>query len=326
MKEPSSFNRGLMASLFVVSTLLGCSGPSNSGDVQRVQFLIDWKAEPTYAGFFLAQELGYFEAEGLDVSIVEGNGASTAVQVVGDGGANPIGTASGAATVIGVARGIPIKSVAVVYPEVATVIYSLARAPIRSPRDLSGRRIGLIAGSVTKDEFWAMIRANDVSPSSFDTVGVGFDATTLLSGQLDGLLNYAELTPVELSVRGDSVVTMPLRDYGVSSYGLNIIVNDRYLEEHPDVVRGVVTGATRGYAFLRSNPDSAAALFIRRFPERDPAFVRASIRVVAENLGRGDIGHQDQEGWSRTVATLVQMGLIKDPVPADSVMSELGAH
>ena len=42
--------------------------------LQKVEVLLDWKPLPTYAGFFIARELGAFERQGLDVTFKEVQG------------------------------------------------------------------------------------------------------------------------------------------------------------------------------------------------------------------------------------------------------------
>ena len=68
-----------------------------------------------------------------------------------------IGTSSGAATAIGRARGLPVKSLSVLYRNTPSVIFSRADAPIRTPTDLYGKRIGLVPGSVTVDEYRGLL-------------------------------------------------------------------------------------------------------------------------------------------------------------------------
>ena len=149
----------LLTIILIVSSVAGGCGqtsqPDSDGErqaLQSVSLLIDWKAEPTYAGFFIAKARGFYEQRGLDVEIVEGNGATTAAQLIG-AGTYSIGSASGEATAIARSRGIPVKSLAVFYPDVPTVIYSRADTPIRTPADLIGKRIGIINGSITFDGY-----------------------------------------------------------------------------------------------------------------------------------------------------------------------------
>src|SRR5262245_7528528 len=89
---------------------------------ERVEILLDWRAPPTYAGFYIAGQLGSFERRGLDVKFTETQGAISAAEKIGAGSPFWIGSSSGIATAIGCSRGLPIRSVAVYYHRTPTVI------------------------------------------------------------------------------------------------------------------------------------------------------------------------------------------------------------
>src|SRR5215212_10043281 len=136
-------------------------------------------------GFYIAKEMGLFSKRGIDISIFEGSGGTLAAQVIAAGTQYQIGSASGGATAIGRARGLPIQSVAVLYSNISTVVFSRSDAPIRTPQDLVGRRIGLVAGSVTVDEYRGLLLANQIDRKQVAEVGVGFDPSPLLLNQVD---------------------------------------------------------------------------------------------------------------------------------------------
>ncbi len=147
--------------------------------LKHVKLLIDWKAEPTYAGFYLARELGFYKRRGVDVEIAEGSGATVSAQVIGAGDQYLIGSCSGEATAIARSRGIPIRSVAVLYPNVPTVIYSRQDTPIQKPTDLIGKRIGLIDGSISVDEYKGLLAANHIDRAVLRFADFGLKAYSL---------------------------------------------------------------------------------------------------------------------------------------------------
>lgn len=306
--------------MITAALVVGCGEKSATNTTStNVNLLIDWKAEPTYAGFFIAEDLGAYQRRNLRVQITQGSGATIAAQVVGQGGQHFIGSSSGEATAIAVSQGIPVVSVAVLYPQVPTVIYSRSDTPIRKPQDLVGRRIGLISGSVTVDEYRGMMAASGIDTAQVTQIGVGWDVAPLLTNKVDGLMNYAELTPVELRLQGKKIETMRLADFGMKAYSLNIIVNKTRLVSDSATIRKVVEAVEEGYQFVREHPDSAARLFNHRFPERDSSFVRESMKIVAATLGTGKIGSQSTAGWNETISTLQRLGLLKKNITVDEV-------
>jgi ABC-type nitrate/sulfonate/bicarbonate transport system substrate-binding protein len=313
--------RGLTLMLLVVAVLaLSCATERGGSPPapRHVKVLIDWKAEPTYAGFYVAKERGFYRKRGLDVEIVEGTGATVAAQLIGAGTPYFIGSSSAEATAIARSKGVPVRSVAVFYPSVPTVVYSRADTPIRNPRDLLGKRVGLMKGSITYDEYRGLLAANNLDRSRIKEVETGFDAAPLLTRRVDGLLDYQELTPMQLKADGHDIVVMRLADFGLEAYSLNLIVNDAALIREQATILAITEATIEGYEFVRKNPAEAAALFSRIFPAPKKGYVQESMKVVARLVG-DSVGIQTRRGWEQTIATLKGLGLLARDVTVDEV-------
>jgi ABC-type nitrate/sulfonate/bicarbonate transport system substrate-binding protein len=253
---------------------------------QHVDLLIDWKPAPTYAGFYIARETGAFERRGLDVRIVEGRGASVAAEMVGTSTEYWISSSSAAATAIGRSKGLPIRSLAVYYRRTPTVLYSRAEDRIDAPRDLLGKRVGLVPGSVTIDEYCALLAANRIDRSKIKEAVVEWDSKALLDGKVDALIDYEEIAPAELIAQGRKIAVLRFADFGVRISSLNLIVNEMAWME-PDrqsMARKIAEAVQEGYQLVRDNPAEAALIFGRRFPDLSPRYVEVSIQIVARQL------------------------------------------
>ena len=69
--------RSLLAAAIAASALLPpAAAPRAQSDdkLEKVEILLDWKALPTYAGFYLARQMGAFERRGLEVKFSETQG------------------------------------------------------------------------------------------------------------------------------------------------------------------------------------------------------------------------------------------------------------
>ncbi|MBT4139786.1 MAG: ABC transporter substrate-binding protein, partial [Candidatus Latescibacteria bacterium] len=142
--------------LLLACSVLSCAQPKIDGQDQ-IDFILDWKAQMEHAGFFVAKSKGFYKEAGIEVNILEGTGAPTAARVVGNG-TYKLGVASGAATVLSRAKGIPIVSLAVINQHSPVVVYSLVEKNILSPKDLIGKRIGVNVGGTKHREFQAFLR------------------------------------------------------------------------------------------------------------------------------------------------------------------------
>lgn len=235
--------------IFMAALGLASCTPSDRGN-ESVSFLIDWDPEPTYLGIYYAREAGLFAEAGYDVEIVSLRGANAVVQAVASD-ANPIGTASGGATVIGAANGNRVLSMGVLYPQISTVVYGFARSGISRPQDLVGRRVAIYPTSITKDEFEAFRRSQNLPADRIQIVdAVGSDLEFLAQGQADAVLNYSEMSPSRLAadasvplVNGRRSFELPLADFGVRGYGLNIVASPRAYQANPERIRALTRAA-----------------------------------------------------------------------------------
>jgi ABC-type nitrate/sulfonate/bicarbonate transport system substrate-binding protein len=288
--------------------------------LQHVDLLIDWKPAPTYAGFYIAREAGAFERRGLDVRIVEGHGASVAAEMVGRDKEYWIGSSSAAATAIGRSNGLPIRSLAVYYRRTPTVLYSRAEDRIDAPRDLVGKKVGLVAGSVTIDEYRALLVANRIDRAKVKEIKVDWDSKALLDGKVDALIDYEEIAPAELQAEGRKIAVLRFADFGVRVYSLNLIVNELawMAPDRQVVARKIAEAVQEGYQLVRDKPVEAATIFGKLFPDLAPRYVEVSMAIVARQLAL-PIGSQTRLGWEDTLKALSSLGLLARAVSAEEV-------
>ncbi len=291
-------------------------GPARAQARDRVELLMDWKPSPTYAGFFLAQQTGLFEKRGLEVEIVIGHGASASAEWIGRGDGAWIGSSSGAATGIARSKGAPIRSLAVYYHDTPTVIYSLAGSGILRPQDLPGRRIGLVPGSITVEEYRALLIANGLDRARITEVEVGWDSSALLQGKVDALIDSKEIAPAELMAEGRKLDILRLADFGVDCYSLNLIVNAAAWADprRRPVARKVAEALAEAYGIVRERPAAASASFMVFFPTISQRYVETGMADVARQLGAPPVGGQTRAGWQKTLATLGGLGLLQQPL------------
>lgn len=311
LPRPAVLRRGLLAASLAAPAILRAQ-PA----LTRLALLLDWKAMPTYAGFFLARELGLFARHGLEVDLQPGHGATIATRMIADSQEYWVGTSSGAATAIGVSQGLRVKSLAVLYRSTPSVLFSRPEAPIRRPAELAGKRVGLVPGSVTVDEFHGLLAANGLDRSQVTEVAVPWTAQPLLDGTVDALIDYEEMLPAELQAAGRDVALLRLAEHGVKVYSLNLIVRDSAWEQPAQqaLARRLTAAALEGQAALQRDPAEAARTFARLFPNFDRRYVDRALAIVARQLGGPPLGGQTEPGWQSTLDHLARLGLLQRPL------------
>ena len=282
------------------------------------RFLIDWQAEPTYIGVYVARETGHFERLGLDVEVVESSGADAAAAAVA-AGRYPVATASGGATVTAIGRGASLVSTAVLYERLPTVVFGLAGQSVDAPPDLAGKRVGVYPDSTTRHELLALLSAAGMRAGDVEMVPMdGPDLPLILSGQVDAAVNYVEMSPTALALQ-EETFQLALAEHGVDAYGLNVIASRAALEEDPGLIDGLTAAVVEGYRTACADPRAAARVFLELFPDRDARYVDASLAQVCALVG-GDVGLQTVDGWRNTIDLYAAAGLLDGPVAPGDVL------
>ena len=242
-------------------------------------------------------------------------------------GTYKIGVASGSATVMARAKGIPVISLAVINQHSPVVVYSLAERDIRTPAQLASKRIGVNVGGTKHREFQAFLKAVGLAETSLVLVGMTESSPApLLAGQVDAMLGYTEDQPVTVELRGQPVNRIALADYGVDLYSTNIIANVPFLHDNPGLVRRLLRASLKGWEYAVEHPDEAVAAYMANRPESDKAFNRANFQqllpiLTSADVERAGLGAQTAARWSHTRDVLHDLGMIARPVSVDSLFT-----
>lgn len=311
--------------LVLVFTILGCT-PQTPNTQDRIELILDWKAQMEHAGFFVAKAKGFYEEAGIDINILEGTGATTAARVVGNG-TYKFGVASGAATVLARSQGIPLVSLAVINQHSPVVVYSLKEKNLTTPQDLIGKRIGVNIGGTKHREFQAFLRKQNISEDQIELMGMSeASPAPLLSGQVDAMLGYTEDQPVTVELRGYTVNRLSLAKHGIDVYSTNIIANEAFLQENPDLTKRFVQASLKGWEYAIEHPEEAVKAYMAERPESDEAFNHANFKFLipilqSEEVEKNGIGAQTMERWAHTQDVLFELKLIEKKVDLTKLFS-----
>ncbi len=134
----------------------------NAPDKVRLQ--IKWVPQAQFAGYFVAQDKGYYAAENLDVTIIPGGPDIVTEQQVANGQAE-FGVDWVASFLAFRDKGLPLIDVAQVYQSSGLTLVSKKSAGIVSPEDLKGKNVGVWYGG-NEFEFLALMDKLGYAPDT----------------------------------------------------------------------------------------------------------------------------------------------------------------
>ena len=160
----------------------------------KVSIAVGGKAAFYYLPLTIAERLGYFKDEGLDVEISDFDGGSKALQAVVGGSADVV---SGAweNTIDQQPKGLQLQGFALQgrYPMIVVAVAKAKAANYKSPKDLKGMKIGVSApGSSTNRVVLHLLAKDGLKGEDVAIIGVGTSSgviAALTSGQVDAVSN-----------------------------------------------------------------------------------------------------------------------------------------
>jgi NitT/TauT family transport system substrate-binding protein len=230
---------------------------------QAVNMQLGWITGGNQIGEVVAKRLGYFAEEKIDFAIQAGGPNIDGVAIVASGRYEVGQVSSSPSLMLAASQGIPVVCFAVGAQQHPYCYFSLPRAPIHTPQDMIGRKIGVQAtGQIL---LTALLRKNDIPEDKVQKVIVGSDMTPLLTGQVDAVAGWRTNTTA-LKVLGPDYIAMRMWDQGVRLYGLPYYTTADFLSAKPEVLAGFLRAAGRGWAYAKANPEKAVDLLIQEYP------------------------------------------------------------
>jgi NitT/TauT family transport system substrate-binding protein len=263
---------GLLIGLLIGSFIGLQSAPAFAEDT-KIRFQLDWRFEGPAALFLVAKAKGYFTQEKLDVTIDAGNGSGNAVNRVASG-AYEMGFADLAALMefTGNNPTAPGKPVAVmmVYNDTPAAVFSLKKAGIKAPADLTGKKLGAPVFDAGRRAWPIFAKANglDAGRVSWISMDPSLRETMLARGDVDAITGFYFTSLLNLNARGikdEDVAIMLYPNYGVKLYGNAIIAADTLVKQKPEVVKAFLRAFAKAARDVMADPEGA----IKVLKERD---------------------------------------------------------
>lgn len=315
----------LSASLLALSTF---SVPAHAqqakpaaGAKEKVVVRFTWKLKGEYAPLFVALDKGYFAAEGLDVDLAEGQGAQVVLRLIAAGTEN-IGYGPATAAAQAVSQGMPVTVAALYQTRAPMGVISFPDVPLKSPKDLEGKRIGTSVGETFTDMLEPFTKINKLDLSKITRIQMDNSARTgqFLSRKVDVMSVYlSNELPVLESRTKVKFNVLRVTDHGLNLLGASYYVGTDYAAKNPDTVVRLLRATARGYADAMKDPKGAAEIMNKHMKVKedpDVLFQQVKATVDSTNAPAGrPIGWQSEADWKTCVDLLASTGAIKEVKP-----------
>jgi NitT/TauT family transport system substrate-binding protein len=255
-------NKRQLIQTFLAASALGL-GLQAHAQTTPIKFQLDWRFEGPAALFLTPAAKGYFKDAKLDVSIDAGNGSGGTVTRVASG-AYDMGFADLAALMEFHANNpdAPNKPVAVmmVYNDTPASVMALKKSGIKTPADLSGRKLGAPVFDAGRRAFPIFAKANNVSNVQWTAMDPPLRETMLVRGDIDAITGFTFTSLLNLEARGakiEDIVVLPYPQFGVKLYGNVVIASPKMVKENPAAIKAFLQAFAKGAKDVIANPAAA---------------------------------------------------------------------
>ena len=228
-----------------------------------IKFQLDWRFEGPAALFLHPVAKGYFKDAKLDVTVDAGNGSGGAVTRVASG-TYDMGFADLAALMEFHANNpdAPNKPVAImmVYNNTPASVMALKKTGIKTPADLTGKKMGAPVFDAGRRAFPIFQKANGIGNVAWTAMDPPLRETMLVRGDVDAITGFTFTSLLNIEARGvkaQDVTVLQYPDYGVKLYGNAIIATPKILKENPAAVKAFLAAFTKGAKDVIADPAKA---------------------------------------------------------------------
>jgi len=278
-----------------------------------VKLQLQWFIQAQFAGYFAAIDQGYYAAQCLDVTIVEGGVDIVPQQQLADGAVDfalswvPKALASREA-------GADIVNIAQVFQRSGTLQVSFKDAGITSPADFAGKKIGNWGYGNEFEIFAALTKAGLDPAADVELVQQQFDMAALLAGDIDAAeaMTYNEYAQVLEAVNPDTGKLYTADDFNVVSYedeGVGMLQDAIWAsgarladEAYRATAVKFVAASLQGWAYCRDNAQSCADIVVSKGSKLGASHQLWQMNEVNKLIwpAAGGAGMIDSAAWDRT--------------------------
>ena len=309
----------------------------DGGDLDAVQLQLQWAPQAQFAGYFAAQEQGYYEDQGLTVEILDG-GPDVIPQQVGSAADGPEFTISWVPKVLEArAADSDLVDIAQIFQRSGTLSVSWADSNITDPADFEGKKIGVWDFGNEFEVTAAASAAGLEEGTDYEKVIQPFDMTLLLTREIDVaeamIYNeYAQVLEAENPDTGElyqpeDLNVIDYNEVGTAMLQDAIFAREAWLAEegNADIATRFLRASFQGWIYCRDNPEDCVQYTTdagSTLGAGHQAWMMNEINPLIWPSADG-IGIMDPDLWEQTVNISLDAGIITEEPPDSAYRTDL---
>ncbi|MDD1605267.1 MAG: EAL domain-containing protein, partial [Methylococcaceae bacterium] len=278
---------------------------------EKISLQFKWLHGFQFAGYYAAQEKGFYAQENLEVDLRESvAGISTVDQVLNDEAQYGV---ADTALLQERLNGKPVVVLASIFQHNPLVLVTLKKSGIVSPYELPSKRV---MNNLNNDApLLAMYYEAGVDPTKIVQVENTFDLNDLINGKVDAFSVYLTDQIDELTRRGIQFNIIDPRNYGVDFLGDNLFTTEQEIAQHPERVQRFLRASLKGWDYALKHPEEIIQLILKKYNTKQ-RLSEAHLRFEAAETAKMilpdiiPLGNTDVKRFKRIATIYQQLGLV----------------
>jgi NitT/TauT family transport system substrate-binding protein len=271
----------LLGALALVALAVATSASAVAAE--KASMRLKWVTQAQFVGFYVAKAKGFYDAEGLDLTINPG-GPNLNGETLVASDADNFAVAGGIENLLaGRAKGLPIVGIGMMLQRTPSAYVVHADSGIKSPKDFKGKTVSTFFTGA-HNTLAAVLAKEGVAATDVTIVPQAVTMAPFLDRQVDvaTVMLFNELNVLRARGLGKSLVVMSPEDYGVSFPSDAVITSEKMIKERPKTVQAFMNGSLRGWKHAIENQVEAIDILMKVAPGLDRAHQTAMLAEYAK--------------------------------------------
>jgi NitT/TauT family transport system substrate-binding protein len=294
----------------------GTGAPEDCTEPDPVRLQLQWFAQSQFAGYYVALDQGFYEAQCLEVTILEGAVEIVPQQVLATGGAE-FGLAWVPKALVSREGGADIVNIAQVFERSGTLEVSFADSGIESPEDWAGKKVGNWGFG---NEFELTAAISQAGVEDVELVGQDFTMTALLNGDIDAAeaMIYNEYAQVLEAINPDTgelyqpedLNVIDFNEVGTAMLQDAVWVNADWIAEegNEDIATRFLTASFQGWIHCLDSFDECVQVVLDNGSTLGQSHQEWQLNEILALIfpATNGIGVMNADLWDQTVAVATE--------------------
>lgn len=231
--------------------------------LKKVSLQLEWKHQFEFAGFYMAQEKGFYKDIGLDVEFKEfEHGIDISSDV--EKGKSTFGI-NYPTVILDKSKGRDIILLSAILQTSPHVLITLESSNVKSLEDFKNIKVMTEVNAESSAHFISMFQSKNISFNSLRKVPHTFNINDLIERKVDAASIFISNEPFELDKKGIKYKLWDPKDYGFEFYDLILFTSSKLANENPEMVAEFNKASLKGWKYAFDNIEETSEIILNKY-------------------------------------------------------------